>query len=133
MSNTPVYHGVLIAEGCKNPSFLNSFKVFAKRKSESENWTLCGIIVEELKLDQSIRSIQNQLRADEPWYAHLYNDEELIVIFKKKVFRVTPHRSTWNKIIKYGRTLGILDDQLDFWPNRFQDEIHYFAPSDFIP
>ncbi len=61
------------------------------------------------------------------WYGHFYNDQELIVVFKDQVFKVAPHKSTWTPIIEYGQTLGIPEDQLDFWPNRFQDEIHYFA------
>jgi hypothetical protein len=28
--------------------------------------------------------------------------------------------------------LGIPKQQLDFWPNRFQDEIHYFEKDDFL-
>ena len=72
------------------------------------------------------------MRSSEPWYAHLYNDEELIVIFKEKVFRVTSHASGWQPIIDYGKSLNIPVSQLTFWPNRFQDEIHYFKPEEFV-
>lgn len=72
------------------------------------------------------------MKSDEPYYAHLYNDNELIVVFKEKVFHVTPHRSTWTPIIEYGRMLHIPESQLTFWPNRFQDETNYFKQNDFI-
>lgn len=127
-----MYHGIVIPEGFNDPSLVDSFKLFAKKRSNNNGWALCGISVHESEVNEVIHSIQNQLRADEPWYAHLYNDEELIVIFKQKIFRVTPHQSSWKPVIEYGRTIGIPDEQLDFWPNRFQDEIHYFSREDFI-
>lgn len=65
------------------------------------------------------------MKDDESWYAHLYNDEELIVIFKEKVFRVKPHVFTWQSTIDYEKELKIPQEQSDFWPNRFQDEKHY--------
>lgn len=33
---------------------------------------------------------------------------------------------------KIWEKLNIPEKQLDFWPNRFQDELHYFSTSDFI-
>ena len=72
------------------------------------------------------------MKSDKPYYSHFYNDEEMIVIFKDKVFKIKPHISTWTPIIDYGKTLGIPKEQLDFWPNRFQDEIHYFNKIDFV-
>lgn len=51
--------------------------------------------------------------------------------FKEKVFHVKPHVSTWQEVILYGKTLDIPSEQLDFWPNRFQDEAHYFNTKDF--
>lgn len=66
------------------------------------------------------------MRSDRIFYNHLYNDEILIVIFKKKIFRVNSHKSSWKEIIEYGLSFDIPIEQLDFWPNRFQDELHYF-------
>lgn len=85
-----------------------------------------GIEIKKEQLEKAIQHIQMNLKIDAPYYVHFYNDEELIVVFKKKVFRVKPHISTWKPIIEYGKKLKIPEGQLDFWPNRFQDEIHYF-------
>lgn len=131
MKRTLLYHGIVIAQGFRDPTFPKSFTIFAKRVSQGDGWDLYGIEMNASDLINTIHQIQEQLKSNEPWYAHLYNDEELIVIFKNRVFRVTSHRSTWGEIITYGKTLNIPAEQLDFWPNRFQDEIHYFAPEDF--
>lgn len=84
------------------------------------------IEIDSSQLQETINKIQKALKDSQSWYAHLYNDDELIVIFKDKVFTVKPHSSSWGSIIDYGKQLHIPEAQLDFWPNRFQDEKHYF-------
>lgn len=61
----------------------------------------------------------------------IYNDEKLIVVFKDRTFEIKPHESTWKPVKDYGSVLNIPEEQLDFWPNRFQDERHYFSKEDF--
>lgn len=124
------YHGILVDASFLDPQFPLSFKNFARQVAGS--WLLHGIEVPHQDLTAAIEHIQRAMKADRPYYAHLYNDAELVVIFKDKVFRVLPHSATWKPIVEYGKALGIPDEQLDFWPNRFQDERHYFAPGDFL-
>ena len=124
-----MYHGILIDQEFINKAFPENFKLFAKKQDGS--WGIYGIEIEDPKLEESIRKIQKEMKDTEPWYAHLYNDKQLIVIFKNTVFRVDPHISSWNPIIEHGRKLDIPVEQLDFWPNRFQDEHHYFSNEDF--
>jgi hypothetical protein len=119
-----MYHGIIIDKEFDNPSFCESFKIFNKRKSGS--WLLYGIEIEDAQLENTILEIQKNMKTNGLWYAHLYNDDKLVVIFKDKVFNVKPHTSTWQTIIEYGKKLNIPEEQLDFWPNRFQDEKHYF-------
>jgi hypothetical protein len=119
-----MYHGIIVDQEFSDSSFCESFKVFDKKKSGS--WTLYGIEIENPQLENTILEIQKNMKTNEPWYAHLYNDNKLIVIFKDKIFDVKPHASTWQLIIEYGKKLNIPVEQLDFWPNRFQDEKHYF-------
>jgi len=123
-----MYHGIIIDQEFKDKTFPKKFKIFDKKQSGS--WGIYGIEIDDSKVEQTIKEIQDNMKSDEAWYAHLYNDEELIVIFKDKVFRVKPHISTWKPIIEYGKKLKIPEEQLDFWPNRFQDEVHYFIEKD---
>jgi hypothetical protein len=124
------FHGILVDAAFTDRRFPESFKLFARR--QNGGWGLFGIEVPRLALDQAIQNIQASMREDEPFYSHLYDDETMIVLFKKQVFRVTPHYSSWDVIKEYGKSLNIPVEQLDFWPNRFQDEIHYFERADFI-
>jgi hypothetical protein len=93
---------------------------------------LYGIEVTRDNLESAIFDIQAAMRSDAPFYAHLYDDETVIVIFQAHIFRVNSHRSSWGEVMRYGKTLGIPAEQLDFWPNRFQDEVHYFGKGSFI-
>jgi hypothetical protein len=119
-----MYHGVIVDQEFSDSSFCDSFKSFNKKKSGS--WTLYGIEIKDSQLENTILKIQQNMKTNEPWYAHLYNDDQLVVIFKDKVFSVKSHISTWQPIAEYGRKLNIPEGQLDFWTNRFQDEKHYF-------
>lgn len=120
-----MYHGILINKQFKNDDYPNSFKVFELKVEGS--WHIYGVEIEDTYLEKDLKEIQDNMKENEPWYCHFYNDEILIVVFKDKIFRVKPHISTWKEIFDYGRKLGIPDGQLDFWPNRFQDESHYFV------
>lgn len=124
-----MYHGIIIDQEFTDKAFPESFKIFAIKQDGT--WEIYGIEVEDSQLEESIKRIQENMREDEPWYAHLYNNEKLIVIFKNKVFEVKPHAESWKLIVDYGRELNIPEEQLDFWPNRFQDERHYFSEKDF--
>lgn len=127
------YHGILLDFQFSEENFVeNQFKIFAKRKSSSNPWTLYGIEIDNEDLEDGITKIQTAMKSDAPYYAHLYNDDKVIVIFKNKVFHVKPHISTWSEIIKYGESLNIPVEQLDFWPNRFQDETHYFKKEHYV-
>lgn len=121
-----VCHGIILDAEFDDPDFVKQFKIFARRKSTDSPWILFGIEIEEKDLSATIVKIQKNLKTNKPYYAHLYNDESLIIIFKETVLYVKPHISTWKKAIEYGRKLKIPEEQLDFWPNRFQDEVHYF-------
>ncbi len=123
-----MYHGILIDQEFANPSFPETFEVFAKKKDDS--WKIYGVEVENSKISKAINETKKAMKKGK-WYCHFYNKDVLWVVFKDKTFRVKSDKSTWKPIIKYGRQLNISQEQLDFWPNRFQDEIHYFAKEEF--
>lgn len=127
-----MYHGIVLNAEFADPTYPEKLNIFAKRKSTSSDWVIYGIEIANDKLSESISNIQSNMKSNQPYYAHLYNDKSLIVIFKEKTFEVTPHISSWDPIIEYGSKLNIPKEQLDFWPNRFQDEAHYFQKEDFI-
>jgi len=125
-----MFHGILVDMAFTDRRYPETFSIFAQKKSG--DWMLYGIEVPRNNLENEVVNIQTHMRTDEHFYVHLYDDQVMVVIFKRRVFRVTPHISSWGEIQRYGITLEIPAEQLDFWPNRFQDEIHYFKREDFV-
>lgn len=123
-----MYHGIVINKQFADPAYSQKFKTINSKISG--DWEIFCIEVEDRDLKAVIREVQEGTIPNEPWYAHFYNDDpadaELIVVFKDKVMTATPHISSWSEIFEYGSTLNIPEDQLHIWPNRFQDERHYF-------
>lgn len=105
------------------------YSIFARE--QRGDWMLYGIEIPRDKVENAVLDIQSHMRADAPFYAHLYDDETVIVIFKARLFRASSHSSSWAEVKRFGKTLGIPADQLDFWPNRFQDEPHYFGKENY--
>lgn len=124
-----MYHGILLNVSFGDPVFIEQFKTFARKEFVSSSWIVVGVLIPDELFQQKIKEIQQNMKAGK-YYNHIYNDKELIVIFKNKVFFVKPHKSTWTEVIIYAQSIGIPEVQIDFWPNRFQDEQHYFSNID---
>lgn len=121
-----MYHGIILDKEFKASSFVNSFKIFKKRKSNDASWMLFGIEIEDKNINNTIKNIQENLKDNQPFYAHLYNGEKLIVIFKKKVFFATLDKNTWKEFVDFGVGSGIPKVQMNVSPVRFGDEEEYF-------
>jgi hypothetical protein len=120
-----MYHGIIIDKEFSNPFFCSSFKIFNTKRSG--DWKVYGIEINDNSLESTIAKIQENLKEHESWYSHLYNGQELIVIFKGKVFKIKPDKSTWSEAIKFGEKLNIPRKQLDFHPSKFEEEFNYFS------
>jgi len=116
------YHGIIIKEGLKDSSILDEMKILGIKKVD--DWTLLRVGVDESKIDETIKVVGRNLRSDPVYYAHFYRDEELIVVFPKKIFHLTPNRETWKPAIKYGKSVGVPEEELDFKPCRFEEETY---------
>ncbi|MDD2621040.1 MAG: hypothetical protein PHC92_10270 [Syntrophomonadaceae bacterium] len=53
------------------------------------------------RLEETIRKLQENMKGN-LFYAHLYQANELIVVYNKRFFKATPVKSTWQKLIAYG-------------------------------
>ena len=49
------------------------------------------------------------------WYMHFWNGNDVIAVFKDKVFEFKhDQKETWKDACDYGRSMGIPEKQLDF-------------------
>jgi hypothetical protein len=117
------YHGIIIKEGLKDQLVLDKMKILGTKKGKE--WTLLRVGVDETKVDEVLGLIQKNLVTEpESYYSHFYRNRELVVVFPKKIFRLTPERETWQPAIDYGKSIGIPERELDFKPCRFREETY---------
>ena len=115
------YHGIVVKESLKDETVIDKLKVIGTKRSI--NFTLLKISFEEDMLSRMIEFMQKIMK-DGKWYAHFYRDDNLVVIFKEKIFHVTPDKSTWKHVIDFGLAKGIPRKQLDMKPSRIEDETY---------
>jgi len=118
------YHGIVIDKSLKDKKIIKKLNVIGSKKSTSNKLLQLKISFPEEKLNEMIKFIQENLVTKEKYYAHFYKGNEVIVIFKDKVFYVSTDKSTWKPIIHYGLSLKIPREQLDMKPCRIEDETY---------
>ena len=117
------FHGIIILEGFRDKDILESFKLIGKK--ESNEWTLLKVSIEPSLFQHFLIVVQSNLLVDEngiPFYAHFYRNNSLIIVFPKKIFQVTCDKESWKEVIAYGISLGISEFELDFKPNKINEE-----------
>jgi hypothetical protein len=123
------YHGIIVRQSQIDRRVVDGLDCIGRRKVLLGFIVLQKVRVRPDKLDETVRAIQANMAdrimfRSQNFYAHFYRKGELIIVFRNKVFRVTPDRSTWSGALEYGRSLGIAEKQLDFTPCRFEDETY---------
>ena len=121
------FHGIIINISQKNRSIFETVNILGKRKYLFGLLTLYKVKVSPDKISDAIKAFQRNMSdrvvfKKQEFYLHFYRDNELIIVFRDKIFNVLPDKSTWAEAIAHGRQLKITDKQLDFVPSRFEDE-----------
>lgn len=112
------YHGILVDVSQKDKSIFDKLTILGKKKAWG--WILYKVEIAAEEINKKIKELQNNMV--DGFYFHFYKDEELIVVFNKKIFKVKIDKSTWKPVIKYGKSLNIPEKQLDFYPCKIEDE-----------
>jgi hypothetical protein len=116
------YHGIIIKEGLRDQSILNKVKILGKKKAGE--CTLLRVGVGKNEINQIVKLVQKHLVTQPAYYAHFYRNQELIVVFPRKIFILTPNKETWKPAVDYGKSVGIPEEELDFKPCRFEEETY---------
>ena len=121
------YHGIIVNLSQKDKSIVKNLNVIGRKRVLFGLITLYKISVNENAIDKVIIEVQKNMNdrilfKKQEFYAHFYRNNELIIVFRDKIFKVTPDPTTWGEAVRHGRLLNIADGQLDFIPNRFEDE-----------
>ena len=120
-------HAIIIEESLERPEILNSYKILRTKFSSQANWRLH--IVEVPDSEKTIAEIQEVMIQSKPFYFHIYDEgETLVVVFKKRFFKLDPNNEkTWHDAKFYGgKILGIPAEELDFFPHKISLEDSWF-------
>ncbi|WP_448630358.1 hypothetical protein [Cellulomonas soli] len=81
-------------------------------------WRLLLVGLEETSLADGVARLRAAMipAAQECWYAHLFDEGRLVVVFADAVFDVTTDALTWEPVIMHGLARGVPLEQLDFDP-----------------
>ena len=102
--------GTIIENSLANKNILKTIQI--DKTWQTGTWVLHSIQIDESRIKELSESLNN-----EPWYIHLWEqgEDKVTVIFKNKIFTLSfSDKSTWSDAIKYGKSLGIPAEQLDF-------------------
>lgn len=93
---------------------MNGLNVLSVRISDSDvsadRWHLYKVDVSENQIEE----LSNQLKT-EKWYAHFWDDQNILVVYPGKTFKISRRdKTTWKPAINFGLALGIPKEQLDF-------------------
>jgi len=127
MNNIENYHGIVVSFSQKNKSIFQRLHIIGLKKVLFGIIKLYKIDISEKEIKKIIQEIQmnmskNIFMINQEFYAHFYRKNELIIVYRNKIFSVTLDKNSWEEAIEYGKSIGIKENQLDFIPNRFEEE-----------
>ena len=123
------YHGIVLDISQKDRSIFKSLRLIGKKKVLLGLAAFHKIAVEPDRIQEVIHSIQGNMSNHvgpfrQEFYFHFYNKDRLLIVYRDRVFDVTPDPDRWKEAVQYGRSLNIAAKQLDFSPCRFEDETY---------
>lgn len=105
------YTGTIVEQSLVNLEVLKLFTILEKSQTNGDDpWTLYNVSGDFEALHKLSKNMK-----ETGWYAHFWNEEDLVVVFPDKLFKQKVHdTSTWVSAIEYGLSIGIPKEQLDF-------------------
>jgi len=107
------YKGIIVEESLEDNRILNDLEIvkikITNEENPSERWHLYTVKVSKQDIEKLSKTIKQK------WYIHFWKGKDVIVIFKDKKFEFNfDNKPAWEPAVKYGLSLGIPKEQLDF-------------------
>lgn len=120
-SNPEQFRGRIIEESLDDNRLLNKFEIVKCEITENENAQERRHIYDVINVHNELIALVSKNLKSEKYYADFSNQNDLIVVFKNKIFRVNKQDEDFatkiQEIIDYGLSLNIPKEQLDFKMN----------------
>lgn len=107
------YKGTIIEESLTDNLILNDLEIIGFRISKDEKpadrWHLYTVMVSLDDIEKLAKNIKSK------WYMHFWENKDVIAVFYGHKFEFNhDDKFTWEPAIKYGLSMGIPREQLDF-------------------
>jgi len=107
------YIGIIVEESLNDNRILNGLNIkkihVTSHNNPKDRWHMYEVNVSK----EEIRELSKHVIGD--WYMHFWKDTNIVAIFKDKIFEFDyEDKNTWDKVLKYGRSLGLPEEELDF-------------------
>lgn len=135
------YHAEVVNLSLKDVGIINNYKTIDIKKRVLGFVKIYTLLIPGEKIKEAVNYFQSNMgtRLKKEWYITFHNENEVIVVFRSKIFKLSPkgispvHRklidissakqkNEWNEMINYAKSLGIPDSQCDFLPEKFSVE-----------
>lgn len=129
------YHAEVVNLSLKNVDIINNYKTIDIKKRVWGFVKIYTLLIPSEKIDEAVNYFQSNMstRLKKEWYITFHNENEVIVVFRSKIFKLSPkgilpvhgklidissaeQKNEWNKMINYAKSLCIPDSQCDFLP-----------------
>ena len=129
------YHAEVVNLSLKNVDIINNYKTSDIKKRVWGFVKIYTLLIPSEKIDEAVNYFQSNMstRLKKEWYITFHNENEVIVVFRSKIFKLSPkgilpvhgklidissaeQKNEWNEMINYAKSLGIPDSQCDFLP-----------------
>lgn len=107
------YIGIIIEESLDDNRILNKLdfrKIYITgHENPPDRWHMYEVNVSK----EEIKELSKHIIGN--WYMHFWKGTDIIAIFSGKTFEFNyENKDTWIEVLKYGRSIGIPEKQLDF-------------------
>lgn len=107
------YKGIIVEESLKDNRIVNALEIVEVKVSDEEDpkdrWHLYTVRVSK----EDIKILSKNIK--QGWYMHFWKGREIVVVFKDKKFEFDfDDKESWKPVTKYGLSLGIPKEELDF-------------------
>src|SRR3989344_4238269 len=111
-----MWKGVVIKESMKKnilkpKNIVKARKMYLESEKEKGIFHFLYIKIMNSEKENFVRNAKSSLKKS--WYVHICNHDEMIVIFREKVFKINDKKSA-KKAREYGLSIGIKKELMSF-------------------
>ena len=117
--NEKIYKGYIIDKSQKDKSIFKTLNITNHKTIWLGLIKIYEVEVKGREIGVVVPCLQKNMTSrigfvKQEFYLHFYCEDELLIVYRSKIFSATSDPSTWIEAHNYGKSLGIISKQLDY-------------------